>query len=163
MRTGSVGIVDEYDIARLQYAREELACLANLRRQRNDVRGTAFGLAQQLRVGIEQRAGKIQALVDDRGVRGLDHGGPHVTARGNNELLDPLEGDEIDSAGRRVHDNHQLSMRRLPQRSTPASQPGGTTVVLPNSSMIAGPRSAASAPKRSRSYTGQSRCQLPSR
>src|SRR3990172_4094525 len=103
MRTGSVGIVDEYYIARLQHVREELACLANLRRQRNDVRGTAFGLAQQLRVGIEQRAGKIQTLVDDRGVRGLDHGGPHFADRGNNELLDHLEGDEIDSARRSAH------------------------------------------------------------
>src|SRR5262245_21116065 len=107
-----------------------------------------------LRVAVQQYAGEVFALVEDGRVRGAHQGHPHLAHDRGERLAQHLERDRIHHH-RRAHP-FTRSNRKFPCTSTTPRQPGGTTVVAPNSSTIAGPTMTASPGSRSRSHTGLS-------
>src|SRR5437773_656778 len=81
----------------------------------------------------------------------------HLADRGDHPLLYQFEGDRIEIHCRHWHSptyGHLVTKTRFPNSSTTPSHPGGTTVVDPNSSTIAGPATRAPRPRFPRSQTG---------
>src|SRR6266403_6231374 len=98
----------------------------------------ALGHGDELGVAIHPHTGDVLALVEAGGVRGPHEGHAHLAHDRRERLPQDLERDRVHRGG--AHARASRSKRRLPWPSSVPRQPRGTTVVAPNSSTMAGPR-----------------------
>ena len=89
---------------------------------RAEVDGDVLGLHDHPAGGVEQRAGRVAALLDVGRVRRADEHGAHLLARRAQGAGDHAQGDRVDAHGAR-------SSRIVPDGSTRPAQPGGTASV----------------------------------
>src|SRR6185437_478055 len=147
MAAAPIGIVVHDDVARLEAVNSELV-EGPFHRVKNgaDLRRTEFGVGDHLAVAIEDDAGKIQPLVEDRRVGGLHHRHAHFPARVDQEVVENGQPDAVErGCSRLIHGRTSLSnlMMRLPERSTVSVEFDGANVVESTSSTIAGPACVA--------------------
>jgi hypothetical protein len=151
VRAAGVRVVVQEDVARVDVVAELLADRAHRPADGHDVQRVvlALGHGHDLGLAVHEHAGEVLALVEDGRVRGAHEGDAHLAHDRHEGLAQDLERDGVD---------HAASVRsriRLPWSSTSPAQPGGITVVAPNSSTMAGPARRAPSGSFSRSHTGQ--------
>jgi len=93
----------------------------------------------------DEAAGEVGGLLHERGVRGALHRVGHVLHRAVQVVPEELEGQGIET-----HDASRR-MRRLPNRSTIATSPAGTSTVVSACSTMAGPTTRSPPPRLARS------------
>ncbi len=137
-----VGVVVQEDVARVDVVAELLLHRLHRPADRHDVERVvlALGHRDELGVAVHEHAGEVLALVEDRGVGGAHQGDAHLAHDRGEGLAQDLQGDRVHRGG--AHARASRSKRRLPWASIAPRQPGGTTVVAPNSSTMAGPCSS---------------------
>ena len=134
-----IGVVVQEDVARVDVVAELLLHRLHRPADRHDVERVvlALGHRDELGVAVHEHAGEVLALVEDRGVGGAHQGHAHLAHDRGEGLAQDLQRDRVHRGG--AHARASRSNRRLPWASIAPCQPGGTTVVAPNSSTMAGP------------------------
>ena len=151
VRAAGVGVVVQEDVARVDVVAELLADRAHRPADGHDVQRVvlALGHGHDLGVAVHEDAGEVLALVEDGRVRGAHEGDAHLAHDRDEGLA------QTSSVMGSIMRRPSRSRIRLPCSSTSPAQPGGITVVAPNSSTMAGPARRARSGSRSRSHTGQ--------
>ncbi len=146
-----VGVVERVDVAWLHpppvAAYHHFYGFAHRAQVDRDVRR----VRDQAAVGVEDRAGEVEALLDVDGVRGRPRRSPICSATAMNRLEKTSSSTgsaSVPAAASRLRREAALVSSRSRSAVTDARQPGSTTVVARSSAMIAGPSRLARAPGR---------------
>ena len=117
-----IGVVQQVDVARLDFAAEELRHCARGPGQRADVDGHVFRLRDEAAVEIADGRGKVAAGIEDLRIRGAQHRLAHFLDDGVQPMLHDGHGDAINHAH---HPNpHQPMMLAACRQFHPRAQPG---------------------------------------
>ena len=106
MGAAPVRVVQEDDVAGPDVTGEVLHGAADGPRHGQHVPGMILGLGDHLGLRIEERAREVVELPDHRGVRGADHGRPHLAHDGDEAFADHLERDRVDGSNGHVIARH---------------------------------------------------------
>ena len=152
VRAAAVGIVEHDHVARLEVVAEVLHGVLDRPGKRHHVRADVLGLGDHLRRGIEEAAGEVLGLVDRDRAGGAEHGRAHLAHDRDQALGQHLERDGIEGTLDADFVHARLrSSTRLPKASSEVLKSGGTSVLAPASSTMAGPSILVVAPSRARS------------
>ena len=140
-----VGVVERVDVARLDAALvavdDHLYRLAHRAQVDRDVRR----VRDQAAVGVEDRAGEVEPLLDVDRVRGRPQPLAHLLGDRHEQVAEDLKEHRV-RLRRRPGRGRGSGPTRVSSRSRPpvieARQPGSTTVVARSSAMMAGPSTA---------------------
>ena len=156
-----VGVIDAEDVSGMDVVLEPGEDRLSAEVQGADVDGDVLAaLHDGVALGVDERAGEVARIDDERVARAQDLRAHQVDARGEGVLQD-LEGHRVEMARSRSSfdrgshsDTSRMWMRMFQFLSISHRVRGGTTVVESSWSMIAGPFAVTPGASSERSYTG---------
>ena len=151
------GVVVDEDVTRLEVLlAEAVDDRPGAQFERPKMYGDPHGGGDQAAFAVEERRGEVEHLVEDGVIRGALENLGHLEGDGLQQASQDSEGEGVAAPARRAAriaaGAHSASSTiRVPNRSTVAVSPGGSTVVVSICSTMAGPAITLPAASRDRS------------